>query len=153
MKLLLPEILKKADELKDKREKIDWLRKNESVPLKGLLYLAYAPNVKWQLPEGAPPYKRDEKTPIGLSPSNFFLEARKMYLWVSENPSTLPKVKRESLFIEMLEAIHYTEADLIITVKEKQLQKVYKTLKEDLIREAFPGLLPPKEEKKKVPLA
>lgn len=151
MKLLIPEILQKANEAKTRQEKIDILRKNDSQPLRAMLYLAHV-DVKWHLPEGNPPFKREEKTPIGLSETNLYREARRLYIWVGDNPQqNLSKFKREQLFIEMLEGIHYTEADLLLELKDKKFAKKYKTLKADVVREAFPGLLPA-EDPKPVPL-
>jgi hypothetical protein len=52
------------------------------------------------------------------------------------------------LFIQFLEGIHWSEAEVIILAKDRKLQTKFKQLKEELVREAFPGLLPaplPKE--------
>jgi hypothetical protein len=48
------------------------------------------------------------------------------------------------LFIQLLEGIHWTEAEAVCLAKDRKLQTKYKSLKEDLVREAFPGLLPNK---------
>lgn len=153
MKLLIPEILVKVNEAKTKEEKIALLRKHDSQPLRGMLYLAFVP-VAWKLPEGDPPYKKNS-TPLGLSESTLYREARKMYIWVGNQPSTLTRIKREQLFIELLESVHSTEAQLLLDLKNQNFKKTYKKVTEDIVREAFPGLLPPpvkKEEQKKVPL-
>lgn len=52
------------------------------------------------------------------------------------------------MFIQFLEGIHWSEAEVIILAKDRKLQTKFKQLKEELVREAFPGLLPapiPKE--------
>ena len=69
-----------------------------------------------------------------------------MYIWLEPNVN-LNKFRKEQLFVQMLEGIHWTEAEAVCLAKDKKLQTKYKSLKEELIREAFPGLLP---EKKKV---
>ena len=56
-------------------------------------------------------------------------------------------MKRESLFIDMLEGLHYTEAEVLCAAKDRKLDKMYPNIKEDLIRLAFPDMLPPKVEK------
>jgi hypothetical protein len=48
------EEVKKAITLEDK---VNILRQNDSDTLRYILELAFHPNVGWQLPEGAPPYK------------------------------------------------------------------------------------------------
>lgn len=150
MKFLIPEILQKADEAKGKDEKIKILRDNDSQPLRAMLYLNYAKDIKWNLPEGEPPFKKDKQTPMGLSETNLYKETRRLYIWTKSDVN-LTKFKREHLFIEMLEGLHWTEAEMLCAIKDKQLQKKYKSIKEALVREAFPGLLP-EEVKEKDPL-
>ena len=61
-------------------------------------------------------------------------------------------MKRESLFIELLESLHYTEAELICLIKDGKLTEKYPSITEKLVRETFPNLLPPaiiEEPKKK----
>ena len=41
------------------------------------------------------------------------------------------------MFIQMLEALHADEAKLLIAVKEKELNKLYKGLTEECVKEAF----------------
>jgi len=55
------------------------------------------------------------------------------------------------LFIQMLEGVHWTEAEVICLAKDKKLNTKYKSLKEDLVREALPNILPPKQEVKAAP--
>jgi len=47
------------------------------------------------------------------------------------------KTRKETLFIQMLEGLHKTEAEVLINVKDKKLNKVYKGLTEQLIKETF----------------
>jgi hypothetical protein len=56
MKLGLGEILTKAAKMKTKEEKIEYLRKNDSRPLQDIIQYALHPDIKWDLPEGTPPY-------------------------------------------------------------------------------------------------
>jgi hypothetical protein len=44
-----------------------------------------------------------------------------------------------------LEGIHWSEAEAVCLAKDKKLQTKYKSLKEDIVREAFPNLLPEKQ--------
>ena len=52
-------------------------------------------------------------------------------------------MKRESLFIEFLESLHYTEAELICLIKDGKLNEKYPSITESLVRKIFPELLPP----------
>jgi hypothetical protein len=63
---------------------------------------------------------------------------------------TLPKLKKEALFVNMLEGIHWTEAEALCLAKDCKLQTRYKSLREDIVREAFPKALTPKPVEAKV---
>jgi hypothetical protein len=150
MRLLIPEVFQKADTAKTKEEKIKILRDNDSQPLRAMLYLNFNPDTKWNLPDGEPPFKKEREVPAGLSETTLYRETRRLYIWTQE--TNLPKSKREKLFIELLEGVQWTEAEMLCAVKDKRLQKLYKSLKEPLVREAFPGLLPAPVKEEKVPL-
>ena len=150
MRLLIPEVFQKADTAKTKEEKIKILRDNDSQPLRAMLYLNFNPDTKWNLPDGEPPFKKEREVPAGLSETTLYRETRRLYIWTQE--TNLPKSKREKLFIELLEGVHWTEAEMLCAVKDKRLHKMYKSLKEPLVRETFPGLLPAPVKEEKVPL-
>lgn len=146
--LLVPEILDKFEAAKTKEEKIIVLRENVCDPLLVLLRLNYDHMLKMDLPEGEPPFRKDTDKPIGYSESSLQLELRRFYVWLEPTVS-LPKIKKESLFVNMLEGIHWTEAEVLCLAKDRKLQTKYKSLKEDIVREAFPNALTPKPEKVK----
>jgi len=145
MRLLLPEIFEKVETAKSEEERIKILLTNDSPVLQTVLGICFNPDTKMRLPEGKPPFKVDKDTPMGYSPTNLYKEARKFYIWL--NPSNLSKVKLESLFIEMLESVHWKEADILCAMKDKQLSTLYKTMTEDLVRKTYPNLLPKIEKK------
>ena len=142
MKYLVSELFDLVEKAKTKQEKITILKMNECEIVKGILALNYDPNLKFNLPSGRPPYKRDTDKPMGYQETTLNLEARRFYIWLT-NEQNIKKLKKESLFIEMLEGLHYTEADLLCAVKDKELTTLYSSLTEDLVREVFPNLLPP----------
>lgn len=145
MHLLVSEILEKVAKAKTKKDKINVLLQNESPILKAVLRINFDPNVVMDLPEGVPPFKREE-SPIGHQPTTLNLEYRKFYLWLDPKQN-ISKLKKEQLFIEMLESLHSSEADVIVSAKDRGLNKMYKGLTESLVREAFPFTLPPVETK------
>lgn len=144
--LLVPEILDKFEAAKTKEEKIAVLRENVNDPLLVLLRLNYDHMLKMDLPEGEPPFRKDTDKPIGYSESSLQLELRRFYIWL-EPTTNLPKLKKEALFVTMLEGIHWTEAEVLCLAKDRKLQTRYKSLKESIVREAFPRALTPKPEK------
>ena len=143
MNLLVSEILDKFETAKTREEKIAVLQNNVTDPLLVLLRLNYDHMLKMDLPEGEPPFRKDTDKPIGYNESSLQLELRRFYVWLE--PSTnLPKLKKESLFVSLLEGIHWTEAEALCLAKDRMLHTKYKSLKEDIVREAFPLALTPK---------
>ena len=120
MHLLVSEILDKFEVAKTREEKIAVLQNNVTDPLLVLLRLNYDHMLKMDLPDGEPPFRKDTDKPIGYSESSLQLELRRFYVWL--NPATnLPKLKKESLFVNMLEGIHWTEAEALCLAKDRKL--------------------------------
>lgn len=145
--LLQSEILDQFEKVKTRQEKIAILKKNETPVLRAIMRINFDPNVKMDLPEGEPPFNKEAGRPIGYQQTNLINEYRRFYIWLDPKQN-LPKVKKERLFIEMLEGLHVSEAEILCLAKDRKLSSRYKSLKEDLVREAYPATLPPKEEQK-----
>ena len=133
---LLHEILTKVNNAKDKSKKIAVLKENDSVPLRQVLKGAFDPNIKWDLPEGTPPYKEND-APAGTEHTTLYTEARRLWHFVEGADQKLSKSKKEMMFIQMLEGLHADDAKLMIAVKEKELNTVYKGLTDAVVKEAF----------------
>ena len=133
---LLYEILTKVNNAKDKSKKIAVLKENDSVPLRQVLKGAFDPNIKWDLPEGTPPYKEND-APAGTEHTTLYTEARRLWHFVEGADQKLSKTKKETMFIQMLEGLHADDAKLMIAVKEKELNTVYKGLTDAVVKEAF----------------
>jgi hypothetical protein len=132
---LAHEIFTKVNNAKDKPLKIEVLRNNDSQGLRQLLKAAFDPKITWDLPEGTPPYIANE-APAGTDHTSLLDEVRKLYLFL-KGGSNIAKVKKETLFIQMLEALHKDDAQALIDIKDKKLNLVYKGLTENAVKEAF----------------
>ena len=95
---LLHEILIKVNNAKDKPKKIEVLRENDSVPLRQVLKGAFDPKIKWDLPEGTPPYKEND-APAGTEHTTLHTEARRLWHFVEGANDKLTKSKKEMMFI------------------------------------------------------
>lgn len=133
---LLHEILTKVNNAKDKPKKIQVLKENDSVPLRQVLKGAFDPNIEWDLPEGTPPYKEND-APAGTEHTSLYQEAKRLWHFVKGADEKLSKPRKEVMFIQMLEGLQADEAKLLINVKEKSLNKVYKGLTDSVVKEAF----------------
>lgn len=142
MKLTVPEILQLVSDAPDHQQKIAMLRKHNSAVVEQLLQYNYGEWITFTLPEGAPPYKRDEKTPVAMSPSNLSLEARRLYIFLNGFADHIKMTKKEMLFINILEGLHFTEADVLLAVKDKKLESLYPGLSYEMVYEAISDLLP-----------
>ena len=136
MQLGIGEILKNAAEKKTAQDKIEYLRANFNPTLGTILQGAYDDGVVWDLPPGVPPYKPSE---LVDQEGQLYTSARRLYLFAVGGHDTLKPIKREALFIEMLETISPLDAEVLVAMKDKKLP--HKSLTKKLISEAFPGLV------------
>ena len=146
MRLYIPEILKQvADAEPTARAQI--LKNNAgNALLKEVLLLNFGPAV-FDLPAGRAPFKASAQ-PLGLTETNLYAESRRLYLLVKDHPRRPRNLKRlqiENIFIQMLEGIHESEANMLMILKDKELAKAYPGLTEEVVRAAFPDLLPEKQ--------
>jgi Family of unknown function (DUF6433) len=128
-------ILDFASKLPNEEEKIKCLQANNTNALLIILKIAYDPNVKWDLPEGDPPYNPCE---FPNQENMLYQEARKLYLFLEGGNPDLHKIKRETMFINLLGSVEPSDAKLLLAIKNKKLP--YPGLNSDIILKAFPGL-------------
>ena len=130
------EILTKVNNAKDKPKKIEVLRRYDTNELRMLMKGAFDPKLEWLMPEGAPPYKPNE-APIGTEHTWLKQEVKRMFHFLKGGNPQLSQMKRDTMFIQMLEGLCDEEAKLLIQVKDKELNKHYKGLTANLVKEAF----------------
>lgn len=97
----------------------------ENAALRFIFQHAFIPEQKFDLPEGDPPFKTDS-APLGMSPANLMMETKKLYVFTKAKE--LNKVRKEQLFIQLLENVHPSEAKLLLAVKDQKLNKLYKNV-------------------------
>ena len=121
MALSIPIIFEDIAKAKSITERKKILLEHGSNPLKELLKYAFHPDIKFLLPEGAPPYKT-VGSPDEYNPSYLYPNIRKLYLIVEGGNEGLTTLRREQLFIQLLEELHPKEAEVVIQVKDKKLK-------------------------------
>jgi len=134
--VLMSEVLTKVNNAKDKPKKIAVLRDYDNAPLRMVLKGAFDPNIKWALPSGTPPYIANE-APKGTEHGLLRNEAKRLWHFVDGADAATTKTQKETMFIQMLEGLHQEEAELLLGMKNKTLNKMYKGLTSALVREAF----------------
>jgi len=132
------EILDLVSKQKTNAKKVEVLKEYENDALKSLLIWNFDDSVISVLPSGEVPFKPNE-SPLGTDHSSLRREFKHFYNFVKGGNDTLPSIRRETIFIQILEGLHPDEAEVLCLVKDKQLQSKYKITK-DLVSEAYPDI-------------
>ena len=135
-KLLMHEVLTKVNNAKDKPKKIAVLKENDTPGLRRIIKGSFDPNITWDLPEGSPPFIANE-APEGTEHSLLENESRKFWHFVTGADVATSKTRKETMFVQILEALSKGEAELSIAMKDKELHKKYKGLSAAVVKEAF----------------
>jgi hypothetical protein len=143
------ETLDLVGKAKTREEKRQILTDRDNFATRALLQLHYHPDVKWHLPPGKPPYTPGQVA--DSTPNSLHFEVKKFDYYVDPSPHDLPMLRRESMFVELLERVDPNDAKLIIAIKDRKLS--YKGLSYKLVKDTWPDLLPDIEEKEDPPPA
>ena len=153
---------------RSKAKKIEVLKKYEHVSLKSLFIWNFDESVVSVLPEGEVPYVGydDQNTYSGSLSTKISEEVRKMhemsnfslgvsdsqghttirrefkhfYRFIRGGQDSLNAIRRETMFINILQGLHPLEAEIICLVKDKKLETKYKITKE-VVAEAYPDIV------------
>ena len=132
------EILELVSKQRSRAKKVEVLKKYEDMSLKTLFIWNFDDTVVSMVPEGDVPYKENE-VPIGTDHTSLRREYRHLYNFVKGGNDGLTSLRRETMFIQMLEGLHPEEAKILCLVKDKCLQTKYK-LTYDVVAEAYPDI-------------
>ena len=135
---LVSEVLAKVSKQRTKAKKIQVLKENESLHLKSILVWNFDDSVKSILPEGEVPFDKNE-APAGTEHTYLAHEYKVLYNFIEGGNDFLKPVKREQLFLQLLEGLHADEAEVICLMKDKKLNDKYKVTKA-VVSEAFPDI-------------
>ena len=133
---LLSEVLQKLGKIKSKKDKVLYLKDNNTDALRQIIKSSFDPKIKWALPYGEVPYVQNE-APEGTEHNVLAYEIRKIYHFIESGNSKISQTKREMMFVQMLEGLHPDEADVLIAAKDKILHQKYKGLSINVVKEAF----------------
>jgi hypothetical protein len=161
------EILELASAQRSNAKKIEVLQKYDNYALKSLFIWNFDETVISLLPEGDVPYGnlRDEATFSGslsdkisnknmkdsisyngaeenikTQKSSIRNEYQKFYNFLKGGNDSLSSIRRELMFINILEGLHPKEAEILILVKDKRLTDKYK-ITFDNVKDAYPDIV------------
>lgn len=158
------EILELASKQRSNAKKVEVLKTYEHDSLKTVFIWNFDETVVSLLPEGEVPYGdvKDQNVYSGSLSTNLSMEARggesatgqdldgrgrtslrkeyqNLYHYVKGGNNTLSTIRREMMFINLLQGLHPREAELLILTKDKNLQTKYKITLEN-VKEAYPDI-------------
>ena len=129
------EILDLVVKQRSKAKKIDILKEYENDALKTIFIWNFDDTVVSVVPEGEVPFKKNE-VPIGTDHTSLRREHKNLYHFVRGGNDSLSGLRRETMFIQMLEGLHPKEADIVILCKDKRLSEKYK-ITYDIVKQAY----------------
>ena len=161
------EVLDLVSKQRSKAKKIEVLKKYEHISLKVIFIWNFDESVKSMLPEGDVPYSgfEDQASSNGTLSTKISEEVRRMhetdsfsmgssdknghttirrefknfYHFIKGGNDSMSSVRRETMFINILEGLHPLEAEIICLVKDKKLSEKHKITKE-IVAEAYPDI-------------
>lgn len=138
-KPLISEVLKNAGKLKSRADRIDFLRKNDHPAVRDVLRIAFDDDVVSMLPEGTPPYTKDD-APKGHEYQTLY-RAHRQFKYFFKGPIAIgvKAVRRETMFINLLESLHAEDSDMLCLAKDKKLKIT--GISKKLIKDTFPNLI------------
>ena len=134
------EILDLVGEQRTKAKRVDILKEYRDDSLTAILIWNFDERVQSAVPEGQVPYKENE-VPVGTDHTSLRREWKQLYHFIKGGNDTLSGLRRESMFIQLLEGLHPKEAEIICLIKDKDLESVYSKVTLDVVKEAFPDIV------------
>ena len=135
----MSEILELVHKQRSKAKKIEVLREYRDDALTAILIWNFDERVQSALPDGPVPYKPND-VPEGTDHTSLRREWKTLYHFIKGGNDSLSGLRRESMFVQMLEGLHPREAEIICLVKDKELSKKYKVTRA-VVEEAFPDIV------------
>ena len=133
---LVSELFKAVHGKKDKGGKKELLSQYKRDDVKALLIWNFDKQIKSAIPEGEVPYKKNEAPINSGGHTRLVHEWRTLYNYIRGGNDQISQMKRETMFIQLLESLHESEAELLMLVKDKKLQSKYRITRA-LVEEVF----------------
>jgi hypothetical protein len=158
------EILELASKQRSNEKKVEVLKTYEHDSLKAVFIWNFDESVISLLPQGEVPYGdlKDQNVYSGTLSENLSREAvggesatvqdlqgrgrtslrkeyQNLYHYVKGGNDSLTTIRREMMFINLLQGLHPKEAEVVVLTKDKKLQTKYKITHEN-VKEAYPDI-------------
>ena len=134
------EILELVGEQRTKAKRVDILKEYRDDSLTAILIWNFDDRVQSAVPAGQVPYKENE-VPVGTDHTSLRREWKNLYHFIKGGNDSLSGLRRETMFVQMLEGLHPKEAEIICLIKDKELESVYPKVTFDVVKQAFPDIV------------
>ena len=132
------EVLDYVTKQKSKVAKIEALKEHRNPGLVSILIWNFDETVISMIPEGDVPFTPND-SPQGTDHTSLRREQRNLYHFVKGGNDALNGIRRETMFIQMLEGLHPSEARVVILAKDGRLDEEY-AVTYDQVAEAYPDI-------------
>ena len=164
------EVLSLVSKQRTNAKKVEVLKKYEHDSLKSIFIWNFDESIISLLPPGDVPYASTDKqnsfggtlsdkiddavikmgelnshslgaaSEVGQQRTTLRKEYAKLYNFVKGGNNSLASLRRETMFINILEGLHPLESEILILVKDKKLTDKYKITKE-IVSQAYPDIV------------
>ena len=162
------EVLDLVSRQRSKPKKIEVLRKYDEQHLRRVLIWNFDQSIQSIIPEGPVPYvgydeqntysgtlstKLNEEIRQMHENGNFSLgggdqqghttirrESKNFYHFVRGGNDAMSNIRRETMFINILQGLHPLEAEIVVLAKDKKISDKYKITRE-VVQEAYPNII------------
>jgi len=132
----VPLIFKELSEQKTHLQKVKYLKENRNDMVDLLLELTFSKDIRITLPEGSPEYQKTGEVEL-YNATLLYANRRQIEMFINDNTAQIPELKREQLFIDLLENLDPAESQLLIEVKDKKLES-YPGITKKVIEKVYP---------------
>lgn len=130
----LHEIFTLIQEAPTRKERQEILTENDSFTLRTVLQLNFHDDIQLEIPGGKPPYT------CGDTPSGG-MDKRIAKLGNCTRGSKVNQMKKETIFINILESMIEEDANILCLAKDGKIMKEYSRVSESLVKSVFPTLV------------
>ena len=134
------EIFELVSEQRTKAKRVEILKEYRDDSVTAVLIWNFDQRVQSAIPDGQVPYEPND-VPVGTDHTSLRREWKTLYHFIKGGNNTLSGLRRESMFIQLLEGLHPKEAEIICLVKDKELESEYPKVTIDVVKEAFPDIV------------
>ena len=134
------EIFELVSEQRTKAKRVEILKEYRDDSVTAVLIWNFDQRVQSAIPDGQVPYEPND-VPVGTDHTSLRREWKTLYHFIKGGNDSLSSLRRESMFIQLLEGLHPKEAEIICLVKDKNLKSEYPKITLDVVKEAYPDIV------------